>query len=50
MDRIGDGGGGKRRSAVEKKYREEEERGELFTEAVIADEAGPSKRHGKRFY
>lgn len=42
-DRIGSGGGGKR--SIEGK-----EGGELFTEAVIADEAGPSKRHGKRFY
>lgn len=51
-DRIESGGRERRgRSVVEKKkYRREKVGGELFTEAVIADEAGPSKRHGKRFY
>lgn len=50
-DRIGNGGAEKEKEEkeLEKRYRRRG-RGELFTEAVIADEAGPSKRHGKRFY
>lgn len=52
-DRIGvgdnDGGGEKRENEKERKKRRGRG-GELFSEAVIANEAGPSKRHGKRFY
>lgn len=42
---VGGGGGGRRRRSIEEK-----EGGKLFTKAVIADEADPSKRHGKWFY
>lgn len=59
-DRIGGGRKRRRRRGVEREVfrsigeqedeEEEEEKTKLFAEAVIANEAGPSKRHGKRFY